>query len=78
MFLAKSKLFGCINPFLIELSTFLWHLQNIYDAVFSKNWVVYAKATFQAPKYVIEYLGRYSHRIAISDGRITGLDKKNR
>lgn len=35
-----------------------------------KNWVVYAKAPFGGPAQVIEYLGRYTHKIAITHHRI--------
>jgi hypothetical protein len=37
--------------------------------------VVYAKKPFGGPKQVIEYLGRYSHKIAISNHRIKSIDK---
>jgi hypothetical protein len=40
-------------------------------AVIQKPWVVYAKQPFMGPKAVIEYLGRYTHKIAISNHRIT-------
>lgn len=33
-------------------------------------WVVYAKQAFGSPESVVEYLGRYSHRVAISNHRI--------
>ncbi len=36
----------------------------------SKNWVVYAKRPFGGPHYVIRYLARYTHRVAISNGRL--------
>lgn len=36
-------------------------------------WVVYAKAPFAGPKQVIEYLGRYTHRVAISNHRIESV-----
>jgi len=36
----------------------------------SKNWVVYAKRPFRGPQYVIRYLARYTHRVAISNGRL--------
>ena len=39
-------------------------------ALFSKSWVVYAKRAFAHPSHVVEYLGRYTHKIAISNGRI--------
>lgn len=40
------------------------------DNLFDKNWVVYAKQAFGGPKQVIKYLGRYTHRTAISNDRI--------
>ena len=49
--------------------------QSVYDKVFSKNWVIYAKRPFLKPEFVIEYLGRYSHKIAISNHRIKAIDK---
>jgi hypothetical protein len=52
--------------------------QKVYDAVFKKSWVVYAKQPFRCPKYVIEYLGRYTHKIAISNHRILKIDRKNK
>tara|TARA_R110002033_G_scaffold171089_1_gene216010 strand:+ start:1051 stop:2190 length:1140 start_codon:yes stop_codon:yes gene_type:complete len=52
--------------------------QKIYNKVFNKKWVVYAKQPFRSPKYVIEYLGRYTHKIAISNHRIVAVDRNNR
>lgn len=34
------------------------------------NWYVYAKRSFSRAKYVLEYLGRYTHRVAISNSRL--------
>jgi hypothetical protein len=42
--------------------------------LYNKNWVVYAKKPFGGPKQVIEYLGRYSHKIAISNHRIKHVE----
>lgn len=47
------------------------------QSLYSKNWVVYAKQPFAGPKQVIEYLGRYSHKIAISNHRIKSIDNGN-
>ena len=44
--------------------------QDLIDQLFTKNWVVYAKRPFGGPKQVIEYLGRYTHKVAISNHRI--------
>ncbi len=38
------------------------------------EWVVYAKAPFGGPKQVLEYLGRYTHRVAISNNRLLELN----
>ena len=38
------------------------------------EWVVYAKRPFAGPEQVLDYLGRYTHRIAISDQRLCSLD----
>jgi hypothetical protein len=39
-------------------------------SLFRKDWVVYAKRPFGGPEYVLQYLGRYTHRIAISNHRL--------
>lgn len=38
-----------------------------------KRWVVFSKAPFQHPKHLLEYLGRYTHRVAISNDRIVDI-----
>jgi len=38
-----------------------------------KEWVVYAKPPFGGPAHVLEYLGRYTHRVAISNQRLLTL-----
>ena len=50
--------------------------KRVFDSLFDENWVVYAKKAFVKPEYVIEYLGRYSHKIAISNHRILAIDNK--
>jgi len=39
-----------------------------------REWVVYAKAPFDGPARVLDYLGRYTHRVAISNERLVSLD----
>jgi len=39
-----------------------------------QKWVVYAKAPFGGPQHVLEYLGRYTHRVAISNRRLLALE----
>jgi len=40
----------------------------------STDWIVYAKKPFAGPQQVLEYLGRYTHKVAISDYRILAIE----
>jgi len=42
--------------------------------LFRQDWVVYAKPAFGGPEQVIRYLGRYTHRVAISNHRLVSFD----
>jgi Putative transposase/Transposase zinc-binding domain len=42
--------------------------------LFRQSWVVYAKPAFGGPEQVIRYLGRYTHRVAISNHRLISFD----
>ncbi len=53
-----------------EAAAFRRYLQPLWQA----EWVVYAKPPFGGPQQVIEYLGRYTHRVAISNQRLVSLD----
>ncbi len=44
------------------------------DRLYSKDWNVYQKPPFGGPDQVYRYLGRYTHRIALSNRRIVALD----
>ena len=41
--------------------------------LFRKDWVVYSKPPFGGPENVLQYLGRYTHRVAISNHRLLSL-----
>ena len=47
---------------------------SLRQTLYSKNWIVYAKTPFGGPVQVIEYLGRYTHKVAISNHRIVSTD----
>lgn len=47
---------------------------KVKSLLYSKTWNVYAKKTFKGAGKVIEYLGRYTHRVAISNSRILSLN----
>lgn len=44
--------------------------QKLVDLLYAKAWIPHIKETFKGAQNVIEYLGRYTHRIAISNARI--------
>ncbi len=41
--------------------------------LYRQDWVVYLKRPFGGPEYVLHYLGRYTHRVAISNHRLVSL-----
>ncbi|MDP2058832.1 MAG: IS91 family transposase [Flavobacterium sp.] len=51
--------------------------EQIRQGLWEKPWVVFAKKPFGSPKSVVEYLGRYTHKIAISNHRIKNIDDQN-
>jgi hypothetical protein len=49
---------------------------NIIREIGFKKWNVYAKAPFGGPAQVVEYVGRYTHKIAITKHRIVSVNDK--
>jgi hypothetical protein len=41
--------------------------------LYRQDWVVYLKRPFGGPEYVLQYLGRYTHRVAISNHRLVSF-----
>lgn len=48
---------------------------ELLNQLYKKDWVVFAKRPFGGPQSVIEYLGRYTHKIAISNHRIKNIEQ---
>jgi hypothetical protein len=48
--------------------------QQLINSVLKTRWIAYAKRPFAGPQQVLEYLGRYTHRVAISNNRIISID----
>jgi predicted RNA-binding Zn-ribbon protein involved in translation (DUF1610 family) len=69
---AKGKL--SFHGALVPLSD-----QAVFDALFTsvcaKPWVVCSKKPFAGPQAVLAYLSRYTHRVAIGNGRLLALDQ---
>jgi hypothetical protein len=48
--------------------------QQLVNSLSKTRWIAYAKRPFAGPQQVLEYLGRYTHRVAISNNRIISID----
>jgi hypothetical protein len=44
------------------------------DDLVARNWVVYTKPPFETPEKVVRYIGRYTHKLAISNNRLISLE----
>jgi hypothetical protein len=64
----KGKLIGAENDDAFE---------QLLNASFRHDWVVYAKPPFGGPEQVLKYLARYTHRIAISNRRLVSTDNQS-
>ena len=64
----RLHLHGNLTP-LTQPKTFAAWLRLL----FRKDWVVYSKPPFGGPEYVLQYLGRYTHRVAISNHRLVSF-----
>lgn len=51
------------------------HFDEYFNVLMSKGWIVYAKPPFNTPKEVLNYLSRYTHKMAISNYRILDVDE---
>lgn len=65
---AMSRMFRA--KFMSQLDKKVSVPQSIRKKLFAKEWVVYSQAPMTGAEKVVEYLGRYSHRVAISNSRI--------
>lgn len=47
---------------------------RLKEELWSKDWVIYTKDPLENPEYVLDYLARYTHRVAISNNRIVAFE----
>lgn len=47
---------------------------DLIQSLYYNNWVVYAKRPFGGAQQVVRYLGRYTHRVALSSSRVVSID----
>jgi hypothetical protein len=67
----KLEFFSCLES-LRDRPAFLRYLARTRKA----DWVVYAKAPFGGPEQVLQYVGRYTHRVAISNHRLLDIQDR--
>jgi len=60
-----------LSPIAIGVAKLL--RSSIKESLYHKQWVVYSKKSFNNEQSVFEYLGRYTHKIAISNARIKNV-----
>ncbi len=63
----------CFTEKLAELST-PRAFHSLLGTLRRTEWVVYSKPPFGGPEHVLRYLARYTHRVAISNGRLLSLE----
>ena len=64
------QFFGALAP-LRDRHAFRQHLAPARQT----DWVVYAKPPFAGPQQVLDYVGRYTHRVAIANARLVDIDE---
>lgn len=62
------------RKFILALQQHLLQEKPFIRELYKTKWVVYAKEPFGGPKQVVEYLGRYTHKTAISNHRLLSID----
>jgi hypothetical protein len=65
----KLQFFGVLES-LLDRS----HFAECVSRAKATEWVVYAKRPFAGPQQVLDYVGRYTHRVAISNNRLVDID----
>ena len=53
------------------------HVDTVLNQLMSKPWVIFARHTEKQAEEVVEYLSRYTYRIAISEQRLVAMDKQS-
>ena len=50
-----------------------WQPERFLQSLVTKDWIVYCKVPFKKAKHVVRYIGRYTHRVALSNSRLIGM-----
>lgn len=57
-----------------ETSLRTWNPKRFLGSLTSKKWVVYCKSPFKKAEHVVTYIGRYTHRVALSNSRLVAIN----
>lgn len=77
----RGKFLYYLKKAKLEFYSSISHLMDTYKfndfmtSLYQKEWIVYCKPPFKNAGCVVEYLGRYTHRVAISNNRILKLEE---
>jgi predicted Zn-ribbon and HTH transcriptional regulator len=71
---SNLEFFGNYKHLSIKHLSIPHFFQNLMRDCFNKEWIVYCKPPFKSSAHVVEYLGRYTHRVAISNNRILKIE----
>jgi len=81
----KGKFLWHLKKYFKDGELQFWNLQgytqrqyfyHLKETLYAKDWVTYSKMSFRDEQSVFEYLGRYTHKIAISNARIKSVTDK--
>ena len=76
-FLSMLKKIDLKLPKHLEKLKDIKELNNFLSPLYNKDWVTYIEPPKGSPENVIEYIGRYAFRVAISNYRIKNIDDNN-
>jgi hypothetical protein len=80
IFVSKLRSFYQQNQLKLDQLTGTFTKNNfdrLLDVLMEKDWVVYAKPPFASPEKLLNYLGRYTHKMVISNYRILAVDEQS-
>lgn len=72
----RRKNHRCSVPWLPKAAAFAdkQNFIRLIDTLWDKQWITYSKQPFGGPEQVLEYLGRYTHRVAITNNQILSIE----
>lgn len=73
----RGKLLLRLKQHLKKQNRFTCDIQQTIDHCYAKQWVIYSEPSLGNAKQIVEYLAKYTHRVAISNTRIKNIDERN-